>query len=292
MGLTRKTKTAKGAGRVERKPASRGSRALPGNSTSGAAAVWHGSSAIEMQPGSPDITVDESGRTVTKLTFAGKLSELTTNRPVRGATIGTYVGRVVTTNLRPGKGDSGTLTVTLRPRDSDQPEPDPEEGTLEDTWEIDWRSVEKPLTTNPKLVDQGSGTTQLVIDEVEAWRNSPQQRKRLYQIPLESLDREAVAKDDEDWVDLAGEALAVAKKIAAGIETWLEFNPVIMHNTIYADPPATGACGVIGAPTLSVTGYVYLKTGDTLVQQADKEWKRTETWQGSAKWDTDLYANA
>lgn len=290
MGVKAKKPTAKKLKAIKRTGSS--ARALPGVSTSGDEPVWHGSSEIEMQVGSPDVSLGDDGVTTTTLVYAGKYDDLETQKPDRGDEISGYLGTVRNVRLRGERGGRGTLTVVLKDVAASASDPSAEVEELSSRWEINWRSVEKPLCTNPVLVVQGSDTTQTAVDEVEAWRNSPQQRKRLYQIPVSTLEREADPNTDSDWVDLAGESLSVCKKIAAGIEGWLEFSPVIIKISIYSEPVTTGGCGKIGDPDLLIDGYKYLKTGDNLVQQANKEWQRTQTWEGSDKWDTDLYEDA
>lgn len=277
------------------KPRAAKPRALPSSSTSGSTPVWHGSAALEMQPGSPDIHDALDGSTRTTLVYAGPYAAVAAERPARGTAVSGFDGRVTESRLVHGRGGKGVLTVILLAEAVSAPEPnpeDPEPTPLFLRWEINWLPTEKPITSNPKLVTQGSGTTQTCIDEVEAWRSSPQQRKRNYQIPKAELTGEADPRTDADWVALTGESLKVAQKIAAGVEAWLEFNPVVTRVRIYATRVLTGGCGMIGAPTVSVTGYQYLKNGDNMVQLADGTWQRTETWQGSAKWDTDLYEAA
>lgn len=198
---------------------------------------------------------------------------------------------VLSTDMRILPGSMAKLTINLvRKGTTTESYPD----ALDTTWEINWVSVEKPLTSNPKLVSQGSGTTQTCIDLVSAWRDSPQQRKRNYQVPLNTLTREADPMADADWEDLpaGSEALKVCQKLAAGIEGYLAFSPVISKKSTYSSMPNTGNCAKIELPTVNVSGYVYLKNSDQAVQQQDKTWLRTETWQGADSWDTDLYETA
>jgi hypothetical protein len=108
------------------------------------------------------------------------------------------------------------------------------------------------------------------------------------------LTREAVATDDADWENLPAdsEALKVCKKLAAGIEGYLEFAPIITKTSIYSDRPYVTGCGYRETPAIHVKGYVYLKNGDRSVQNQDKTWTRTESWQGATTIDTDLYPSA
>ncbi|NLF85228.1 MAG: hypothetical protein GX571_03890 [Lentisphaerae bacterium] len=44
---------------------------------------------------------------------------------------------------------------------------------------------------------------------------------------------------------------------------------------------------------MSVPGtYTWLKTADRIVQNAKRQYTRTEQWTASDKWDTDLYEAA
>lgn len=201
---------------------------------------------------------------------------------------------ILSTELRDLPGYMAKLSISLVQKGTTtEGYPD----ALETTWEIVWQQVEKPITANPVLVDQGSGTTQTCVDLVAAWKDSPQQRKRNYQVPLNTLTREADANVDADWEDLpaGSEALKVCQKLAAGIEGYLVFSPVVTKKTKYSTSPAglSGGCGKIETPAVVPNGdYVYLKNGDTVIQQEDKTWTRTETWQGADAWDTDLYETA
>lgn len=161
-------------------------------------------------------------------------------------------------------------------------------------WEINWTSVDKPLLTVEKAFGQYTGSEnaaqrEIIVDEVLAWKDSPQNRKRKYQIPATGLTGEARPENDADWVDLSAEAKNIAKKMAKGIEAKLVFSPVITKTEVYGVRPTTGACGTINTPVVNIAGYVYLKNGDRAVQQQDKTWTRTESWQGADEWDTDLY---
>lgn len=217
----------------------------------------------------------------------GKYAALAAAQPIKGFEYITgYV--VEQSTLSRLRGSWGELTIHLVEKDtSTQSHP---LGSLESFIEVDMAQVEKPLTANPKLVTQGSDGTQTVIDEIEAWRNSPQQRRRNYQIPLETLTREADPQTDADWQNLAGESLAVAKKLAAGIEGWLAFYPVVTRTSTYKTRPDPQNIGEIDAPPVSVPGtWVWLKTADRVVQNARKQYVRTEQWTASDSWDTDLY---
>lgn len=162
---------------------------------------------------------------------------------------------------------------------------------LETRVEIDWQSIEKPIMTSKRLYPiQNSSTYTESCAAVEAWRNSPPQRKRAWQYPKADLTQEADVAKDEHWDTLGGTDLLVAQKIASGVEGYLVFSPVVKRISKWTSQPQTGSCGKIGNPPVAfVAGYIYLKNGDSAVQGDNKTWTRTETWQGADAWDTDLY---
>jgi hypothetical protein len=150
--------------------------------------------------------------------------------------------------------------------------------------------VEKPLYFNKKLFDSDS---QEFADEVETWRNSPQQRRRNYQVPKKELTGDANPKNDDDWETLTGLSLKVAQKIMKGVEGWLAFYPVVTRTSTYKARPDPANAGKIQAPPVTVPGtWVWLKTADRIIQNAKKQYQRTEQWTAGDAWDTDLYETA
>ena len=193
-------------------------------------------------------------------------------------------------HLEPGPGGTAKLTLSLTDTQETESE-EGEEGEEEVTYEIEWSRIEKPIQVNPIITSGYEGDDlQKGIDELEAWRNSPQQRRRRYEIPKTDLNREPNADDSNDWQALSALAKKLAVKIAAGIESYLVFSPVISRTSKTSQRPTTGGCGKIQTPANAIGGYVYLKVADSAVQQADGSWRRVQQWQGADKWDTDLYA--
>lgn len=249
------------------------------------ATAYKGNSAIRETPESGRLT--RGANKSIEVIKRGKYADLATEQPAKGAeyVTGYVVEQSVLSRLR---GAWGELVIQLVEKDnSTQIVP---VGALESFIEVDMAQVEKPLVFNPKLVAQGSDTTQTCADEVEAWRNSPQQRRRKYQIPKANLNGEADPQNNADWIDMTGESLAMARKIARGIEAWLAFYPVVTRTSTYKTRPDPANCGKIQSPPVSVPGsYVWLKTADRIVQNARKQYVRTEQWTASDAWDTDLY---
>jgi len=232
------------------------------------------------------ITVDEF---VTKtVVMRGMYDGLLLEVPLKGVEFqtGWWVSRA---QLVQGPGGTGTMTVTLV--DNEAASDDPWSYGQPPIIEIEWSRIEKPLQANTIiLMSQSDGDKGTFVDEIEAWRNSPQQRRRLYQIPKSNLNREANPNDDNDWVSINALAKKVAQKIAKGIEGYLVFSPIITRTTVTLGKPTTGGCGTITEnPPNKINGYVYLKVADTARQQSDGTWQRVEQWQGADDWDEDLY---
>jgi len=229
--------------------------------------------------------------TTKTLVYRGLYGALEAMVPARGQNWqegGMFVQRAT---LEPEAGGMGKLTVTLSDTlDAGGGAWSPGTSPVD---EIEWSRLEKPLQANPVILSgQSDGDKGTFVDEVEAWRNSPQQRKRLYQIPKGDLKREADPDDDNDWVNMNALAKKVAQKIAKGIEGYLVFSPVITRTTVTSSRPSTGGCGTIQAPPFTPDrgAYVYLKVADTATQQADGTWRRVQQWQGADAWDDELYA--
>jgi len=263
----------------------RKARRAPSAARGGTPLATAGSTAPQEQPGSGVIVRDKVTRRT--VVFRGARDAVAALQPAKGA-IHEENWVVQSSRLAPGRGGLAELTIELTAR-SAAGDPGSEE-PLTTTWEIDWVGVERPLTKNPLLFpDQTTPDYQTACDNIEAWRGSPQQRKRNYEIPKAALKGEADPQKDDDWEKLTGVALQVAGKLASGVEAYQDFAPVVVKNSIYDTRPATGGCGRIDTPATKVDGYLYLKMGDSLVQQSDETWMRTERWQGAKEIDADLY---
>lgn len=250
-----------------------------------------GSTAAQEQPNSGVVVKDKATRRT--VVIRGVHADIAALQPAQAATYeDDWV--VQSSRLAPGRGGLTELTIDLITKTVVGDPGSEVPVDLKITWEIDWMGVELPLTKNHVLFPTQTGEDyQTACDEIEAWRNSPQQRKRKYQIPLSTLTRDPNPDVDADWVKLTGVALQVANKLSRGVEAFQAFAPVVVKNTIYDNrPPSTGGCGQIETPSTSVPGYLYLKMGDSLVQQSDGTWVRTERWQGAEDIDADLYAGA
>ena len=242
-----------------------------------------GSSAVRETHESGRVT--KSANNSMELVQRGKYADLLAAQPAKGNELVTgYV--VEQSTLSRARGGMGELVVQLVEKDSSS-QSVPAEAN-ESFIEVDMAQVEKPLVTNKKLVT--SDSTAEVIDE---WRNSPPNRRRLFQIPAPDLSREAKADADDDWVTMDDEAIKVAQKIMKGIEAWLAFYPVVTRTSTYKARPSPANAGKIQTPPVTVSGtWVWLKTADRVVQNAKRQYQRIEQWTASDKWDTDLYEAA
>lgn len=119
-------------------------------------------------------------------------------------------------------------------------------------------------------------------------------------------------KSDGSIEELTGASLALAEKIAKGVEAVIRFYPVVTRTRTYADcPPAClekvgfidtppAPAGTAKKPTglsTAIAAHQWLKVRDDAQEQTDGKWTRTESWMGIAKtddpndspWDADLY---
>lgn len=185
--------------------------------------------------------------------------------------------KVETSVLQPRKGLLGTLTISLVELDGSDFGIDPlPVDALTRTIETDMAQLERPLLTNPMFTEEAS----TVAEHIDLWRNGSDV----------GLRNEYKYKDETGEVDLAGLDLIAAKKIMKGVETWLEFQPVITRTTIWKVRKDPTNIGKINTPPVTVPGtWVYLKVCDRCIQQTDGKYVQTEQWSGAKEWDTDFY---
>lgn len=179
--------------------------------------------------------------------------------------------------LRHGKGNTGRLTIHMVPSQCWYGS----EGTKKrETVEIEMAEVERPLLTHPTLND---GESNYMAIHLGKWMESTPEQKVLFQY-TDAAGLETLTDTEIVW----------AQKILKGVESFLDFVPVITRTSIYSGPFSTSAAGKRESPPISVSGYAnYLKTADRIIQTAERLWTRTEQWTGSrAGWDTDMYEAA
>lgn len=212
------------------------------------------------------------------LLFKGTKSALALVQPMRGALVTGYDGfEVARSNLTPGRGGLAELEIMLVPKP-------PMSGALlvptviRDQFDIDWMRIEKPIETAAFLGDAEEQAEAAVL--LDLWRNSEPKLRAQFKY-LDNAGAEA---------DLEDKTLLAAKKIMQGVESYLEFVPVVQRIRAYRGRPTTGGCGQVeDPPQYVIEGYEFLKTADRLSDPGDGPVMRTEEWTGAIKWDEDLY---
>ena len=209
----------------------------------------------------------------------GKYADLEALIPVYGAELITGY-TVVSAVLSPGRGTMGTLTISLTEKDGSSVGTVPV-GAISCLIETDMAQLEKPLLTHPMFTDEASSVAQ----HIELWKSEPDAGLR--------SQYKYTDTDGSTIVDLAGLDLTAAKLILSGTESYLDFVPVVTRTTTYKARKDPENIGKKDTPPVTVPGtWEYLKTTDRCIQQADKNYSRTEQWTGSKKVNTDLYETA
>ena len=199
--------------------------------------------------------------------------------------------------LRRVPGNLGVLTITCMPASSTDGEGEIQ--PLKDIWSI--QAVRNDVSIMAYCGESEVANPNRAM--IEAWMKEPDGQL---------AEQWKFQKSDGTIEELTGASLAVAKKIAKGIEAVIRFYPVVTRTRTYADCPP--AClenlGFIDTPPApsstakhssglanAVAAHQWLKARDDAQQQTDGNWTRTEAWWGIAKsddpndspWDADLY---
>lgn len=199
--------------------------------------------------------------------------------------------------LRRAPGDLGVLTINCVPKPGTDGEGEIQ--PLKDKWSI--RSVRNDVSILAYCGEsEGANPNRAMI---EAWMKEPDgQLAKQWKFQ----------KSDGTIEELTGPSLAVAKKIAKGIEAVIRFYPVVTRTRTYAECPP--AClenvGFIDTPPApsgtakkpsgladAIGRHQWLKVKDDADELDNGNWTRTEAWWGIGKsddpnaspWDADLY---
>lgn len=207
----------------------------------------------------------------TTVVKTGKYDDLLPIQPIPGEF------NAISSNLEGKRGGMGVLTYVTEVK---LEIPDTGEGDVptSTTKELTWQQVEKPLLSHPDAYPDVRGV------DIDAWKNEPDIALKLeykYSTPT-------------GVISLVPAAVNFAKLIEKGVESYLAFSPVFSITRVWPKRPSSGGCGKRGNPTLTgyATGYQYLKTADTVVQNADLSWTQTEQWTGAEEWSELLYKDA
>ena len=185
--------------------------------------------------------------------------------------LGGYV--VVAANLIPQRGGMAELRVTVTPASSDVP--GGADGAISDRIETEMAMIERPILNHPDCTSY--------VEEIELWRSEP--------TPL-IRSNFAYTVNETRKKKLQDGAIKIAELILKGVESWLDFAPVVTRTALYNSRPHPANIGCIMAPPILFPGWEFLKTCDKAAMTDDDHWQRTEQWTGATTWSRLLYKEA
>jgi len=246
-----------------------------------------GTFALTEQVGSPSW---DYGETITcTRTWEGPYATCAAARPNRGAIYSeTYSGmRVVKTSLRGKEGGVGQLVVVYESLSYTNSAGE----TDEESYEVDWVEMQRDILTNPRYRVGGGGAKALTAFEFAAlsvWRNEPNATKKS---ELKYWDLE-----NDDYVDVEGNATEVAQQILKGEETWTDYYPVARISSLKEVMPSVTKAGVYSSTkpfSACPDGYTWMKTSDRSTRSGKSGlWIRSIEWTGFGYVNTLFYTAA
>jgi hypothetical protein len=238
--------------------------------------VIKGNSAVHLHHTTGRVQVADT--TTRSIVRQGLYADLEGQVPDRGSHF--EGGTVVSADLQRTKGGMGLLTVTVR--DSSSSIYIDTDGDREIVYEVEMAQLEKPILSHPDFSAYAA--------DVDAWRNAA------------PADRAAMKFRDasNNAVELQGKALAAARLIQKGVESYLVFSPVARRTTKDPRRPRKAFsgigrdCGKIVPPPGKLLGmasgtWQWLKTADRAVQASNGGSERVEEWTAADKWEETLY---
>lgn len=210
--------------------------------------------------------------------FTGDYNALKSDIPEKGALVTyedvQYIAQEV--RLRRVRGALGFLTIMLSSAEGAE------------TVEIDWSIIEKPLESHPMFDDifrnPDDFTNLFILKKWEAEEDPYIKARFLY------LENGGVAGTGP-YLELPPIVKKYARKIAAGIDSYMLQVPVVRRTLTVAEMPTSSAAGQREDPP----GYVaarpaWLKTKDSARRSGKRgAWERIEEWTGFDSLDEDLY---
>ncbi len=247
-----------------------------------------------LKPGYPK-TQNSAQSYVTSLEYVGPKSILEAAEPPTNTKWGDYDGRVTGSEFDPFEqtDDNPNPTVVMRVTceyfyDAGEASGSGGVGTpAEESHEIEWVSVERPMLEHPQFRVGGGGanalTNQDVVD-IELWRNEPSpDLRKVYKYTAPS------ASGEPTEFELTTNGKLFAAGILLGIETYPDFAPVARKTTAYTDgPPSESNAGLRDEPPNSFlglpSGYEWRKSADrAIMSDGRNKWDRSEEWMGAEK---------
>lgn len=253
---------------------------------------WKGTKAIKEDPNSPVFDNTKDGKRFTKI-FNGPYNTLFAAQPPRlaGMTNVPTGFFVDTVKVEKQPGGKGKMTVTLVP----SPAPDVLSGGSAEgnqTMEVEWIEIQKKLETHPMFnavsstsVHPNAGKYPLNdrdLDLIEQWKDASTASAR-------ATAYSALSSHDGGS---SGNAIYFVDRLRRGMDSYVEYAPVIRVTTRTTSQPTSTQCGLISDPPaeVKVDGYVYLSTADR--SQRDANWSRSQEYTGADRVDDEVYPYA
>lgn len=201
------------------------------------------------------VVTSVSGKTVTRTiteTWIGEYARLKSKQESSWKTS-------ISTNLQPGDGGNGTLTIVREEKIELQ-----EEAELpEPTTEVIWQELRIPVTQHPAFKDLDAETVKKIRKDAE------------------SEDGTAPTNEVE---------LKLYNLLAKGVTEYATGVPVVRRNSTKRSGDAGGGnAWVRGNPPVDVSGsWEWMKTADERREDGDT-FTLVEEWTGATQWDDTLY---
>lgn len=230
------------------------------------------------RPESPESVEDTQGMRVT-YRFRGPTTAMAGMRPIKGSIFDgrtveqTFLVQIATSswsNLTVITYKSVTLATT-QVTDDQYP-----------YFEIDEVQVEKSLKQHPAF----TSLTPTDWKAIEWWEEETTSIKASYQYHERDLNGNATGTTGTLTGTTTTGAMAFARLRLLGVESFLDFAPVVRQTTKYlgSTPPACADAGQKNsAPSYAPSGYQWLKTADRVSKQGVRAnaWIRQEEWTGA-----------
>lgn len=162
------------------------------------------------------------------------------------------------TTLSPGEADTGTLTITY---ETAPPSPSSNPTTPPPIIEVEWVELRKKLEEHP------------YFDSV-----SDADRRKI-----------AAALNNPDVSpNISGLAIDLYTRLLRGQTEYSIAVPVVRRTTHSPTSLSSGGAWFRSSPPVSISGWQFLKTADSVTRQGTS-YVRREEWTGAKEWDPDIY---
>ena len=194
-----------------------------------------------------------------------------------------FPGLVSTINVSRLPGGVGVLSLSFEKPKTSTGTPSAAKA-LKTTWAMDFAQAQVSAMRYAGI--SASSSCGLRVD-IERWR--AEREGDLY--------RNYQWRDETGAINTLGTSeQKLAKKLLQGKESVLRFYPVEKKVTVYSSARVDGVgaslayIGTPGGPWDSAAS-AWLKVGDSITQNSDGTYTRTEQWQGADSWDVNFYGS-